>query len=268
MIGVTLVMLLLVGCGAPAATPTPDRVATKVAEAKAVAATLTAEAPTETLTPLPTNTPEPSATPTPVPPTDTPTPVPPTATLTPIPPTPTSVPPTATPTPEPPTATPTPAPPTPTPTPMPPTATPTLAGGKIGTPIVGGRGEWELTVPSVEYRDSITFALGEAKPNEGETFLVVGFSLRSLGEAEVTIFRTDWFQVTDADDRIFPAHTFTYTDDFRDIFSPGQLDQIEYAEPTKELGKLLMFPIPVSAVGLTLEFRGDLDEFPPVHLGE
>ena len=151
---------------------------------------------------------------------------------------------------------------------MPPTATPTPAGGKIGTPIIGDRGEWELTVLSVEYRDSITFALGEAKPNEGETFLVVGFSLRSLGEAEATVFRPDWFQVTDADSRVFPAHTFTYTDDFRQIFAPGPLDHIEYPEPTKELGKLLMFPIPVSAAGLTLEFKGDLDEFPPVHLGE
>ena len=79
MVGMTLVMLLLVGCGAPAATPV-------------------SEAPAATATPVP-----PTATPTPVPPTPTPTPVPPTAT-------PTPVPPTATPTPVPPTATPTPVP--------------------------------------------------------------------------------------------------------------------------------------------------------------
>ena len=85
-IGVTLVTLLLVGCGAPAATPMPP-----------------------TPTPVP-----PTATP--VPP--TPTPIPPTAT--PVPPTPTPVPPT-TPTPVPPTATPIP----PTPTPVPPSPTPT-----------------------------------------------------------------------------------------------------------------------------------------------
>ena len=89
MIGMTLVLLLLIGCGAPAATPVPP-----------------------TTTPVP-----PTVTPTPKPPTATPTPVPPTAT-------PTPKPPTATPTPVPPTATPTPKPPTATPTPVPPTATP------------------------------------------------------------------------------------------------------------------------------------------------
>jgi len=71
MIGVTLVMLPLVGCGAPAAMSTPDRVATGVAEAKAVAATLTAEAPTSTPTAIATDTPMPTETPTPVPPTAT-----------------------------------------------------------------------------------------------------------------------------------------------------------------------------------------------------
>ena len=102
MIGVTLVMLLLVGCGAPTATPIVIVV---------------------TATPQPTAMPVPP-TATPVPPTATPipptaTPVPPTATATPQP-TPTPVPPTATPTSVPPTATPTPIPPTstlmPTPT--------------------------------------------------------------------------------------------------------------------------------------------------------
>lgn len=44
-IGLTLVALFLVGCGAPQATPASDRVATGVAEAKAIAATLTADAP-------------------------------------------------------------------------------------------------------------------------------------------------------------------------------------------------------------------------------
>jgi hypothetical protein len=89
MIGVTLVMLLLVGCGAPAATPTPVVIVV-------------------TATPQPTPTPivivvtaTPQPTPTPVPPTATP--VPPTAT--PVPPTSTPIPPTATP-----------VPPTPTPT--------------------------------------------------------------------------------------------------------------------------------------------------------
>jgi predicted esterase len=62
MIGVTLVMLLLAGCGAPAATP--------VSEAPAV--TPTPEPPTATFTPIP-------PTPTPIPPTATPTPEPPTA---------------------------------------------------------------------------------------------------------------------------------------------------------------------------------------------
>jgi hypothetical protein len=69
MIGVTLFLLLLVGCGAPAATPV-------------------SEAPAATSTPVPS-----AATPTPEPPTATPTPIPPTpepptATPTPIPPTP------------------------------------------------------------------------------------------------------------------------------------------------------------------------------------
>ena len=63
MIGVMLVMLLLVGCGAPPAT-------------------LVSEAPAATYTPVPSAT-----TPTPIPPTATPTPIPPTATSTPIPPT-------------------------------------------------------------------------------------------------------------------------------------------------------------------------------------
>lgn len=76
MIGVTLVMLPLVGCGAPVAMPTPDRVATGVAEAEAIAATLTAEAPTTTPTAIATDTPVPTETPTPVPPTATPTPAP------------------------------------------------------------------------------------------------------------------------------------------------------------------------------------------------
>ena len=98
MIGVTLVMLLLVGCGAPAATPVPPT-ATPVPPT----ATPTPELPTSTFTPIP-------PTPTSVPPTATPTPEPPTPTRTPIPPTPTPVPPTVTPTPVPPTATPTPVP--------------------------------------------------------------------------------------------------------------------------------------------------------------
>jgi len=67
MIGLALVTLLLVGCGAPAATPTPDRVATRVAEAKAIAATLTSEAPTAIPTAIATDTPVPTATPTPTP---------------------------------------------------------------------------------------------------------------------------------------------------------------------------------------------------------
>jgi hypothetical protein len=73
-IGVTLVMLLLVGCGAPAATPVseaPAATSTPVSSA----ATSTPEPPTATPTPLP-----PTATSTPVPPTPTPTPVPPTPT--------------------------------------------------------------------------------------------------------------------------------------------------------------------------------------------
>jgi len=71
MVGLTLVVSLVVGCGAPAVAPAP-----------------------------------PTATPAPKPPTATPTPVPPTATPTPKPPTaiPTPVPPAATPTPRPPTA--------------------------------------------------------------------------------------------------------------------------------------------------------------------
>ena len=106
-VGVTLVALLLAGCGAPPATPTP------------VPPTATSIPPTDTPIP-PTDTPV-LPTPTPVPP--TPTPIPPTPT--PVPPTPTPIPPT--PTPVPPTDTPilptdTPVPPTPTP--IPPTATP------------------------------------------------------------------------------------------------------------------------------------------------
>lgn len=200
----------------------------------------------------------PVATFTPAPPTPTPTPTPPTASPTPVPPTPTPIPPTVTPTPVPPTL---------TPTPRPPTATPTPAGGKIGTPIVGSQGKWELAVLSVEYRDSITFALGEATPNEGETFLVVEFFLKSLGEAEVKTVHVDWFEVTDQNGRAFPALSLAYTGDFRDILSPG-MASFEFPEPAKELGKLLAFPIPTSATDLKLEFKGDLDEFPPVYLDE
>jgi hypothetical protein len=72
MIGVTLVMLLLVGCGTPATIPTPVVIVV-------------------TATPQPTLTPAPP-TATPVPPTATPTPLPPTATPTPVPPTPTPTP--------------------------------------------------------------------------------------------------------------------------------------------------------------------------------
>jgi hypothetical protein len=101
MIGVTVVMLLLVGCGAPAATLVP-----------------------------------PASTPTPVPP--TPMPVPPTLTPTPLPPTPTPVPPTATLTPIPPTDTPTPVPPTYTPTPAPHIAG-SLINKDTGEPLAGAR---------------------------------------------------------------------------------------------------------------------------------
>ena len=80
MIGLTLVILLLVGGCVPATTLTPDRVATGVAEAKAIAATLTVEAPTATPTATATDTPTPIATAVPSTrasvPTDTPTPSP------------------------------------------------------------------------------------------------------------------------------------------------------------------------------------------------
>jgi len=79
MIGVTLIMLLLVGCGAPAATPVSEAPAATSTPVPS-AATPTPEPPTTTLTPVP-----PTPTPTPVPPTSTPvptdTPVPTTGTV-------------------------------------------------------------------------------------------------------------------------------------------------------------------------------------------
>ena len=89
MIGLTLVTVLLVGCGTAQVTPTPDRVDTSVTEAKAFTATLTAEAPTATLVP-----PTATRTATPVPPTATPTPTntpSPTPTFTPTTPAPTEI---------------------------------------------------------------------------------------------------------------------------------------------------------------------------------
>ena len=89
MIGVTLIALLLVGCGAPAATPTSVVVVVTATPQPTLTLTLstaTPMAPTPTLTPAP-------PTPTPIPLTSTPVP----STPTPVPPTPTPVPPTATP---------------------------------------------------------------------------------------------------------------------------------------------------------------------------
>jgi hypothetical protein len=131
--------------------------------------------------------------------------------------------------------------------------------------VVGNRGQWELTVLSVENRDSIAFLLGRVEPEAGETFLVVGFRLRSLGDAAVSTWRPDWFQVVDADARVFPAYTWSAGDDFGRIGS-GRMQQVEFDEPAQELGRLLMFPLPESAAGLRLEFTGDLDEFPSIPL--
>ncbi len=68
MMGVTLIVLLLVGCGVPAATPTPVPTATSYPTYTPVS-TATAY---PTYTPVPTSTPMPTATPTLVPPTATP----------------------------------------------------------------------------------------------------------------------------------------------------------------------------------------------------
>jgi len=81
MMGVTLVALLLVGCGAPVVTPTPVYiVVTATPQPTPIPPIATAVPPTSTPV-LPTST----LTPTPVPPTTTPSPVPPTATCTPAP---------------------------------------------------------------------------------------------------------------------------------------------------------------------------------------
>jgi hypothetical protein len=161
--------------------------------------------------------------------------------------------------------------PTPTNTPRPtptPTPTPTLAPAEIGTPTVGRRGEWELTISSVEYHDSIAINLGgRLESNPGESFLAVGFSLRSLGEARVKDIYLNWFQITNAEGNTFLAHQLSPTGDTGD-FSPYEVEHMEMTPPASFLGNLLLFSIPTSAGALTFEFKGDLDEFPPVYLGD
>jgi hypothetical protein len=146
-VGLIMVALAVTGCGL-----SPEEQAAKAVALTASGATIT---PAPTHTPNPTHTPAPANTATATPTVATTTPAP-THTASPThTPSPTN---TAT---AMPTATPTPSPtlsstsmPTPALTSFP---QPTTRSAGIGTPVIGARGQWELTISSVEYRELISF---------------------------------------------------------------------------------------------------------------
>jgi len=144
-----------------------------------------------------------------------------------------------------------------------PQPTPRSAG--IGTPVIGARGQWELTVSSVEYREFISFADMTERAYWGGIFLIVEFSLRSLGEATSDALHLEWFQVTSQEGYTYHTVAMTHSDRF-DAVSRREAGSMTHPEPRAELGKLVAFYVPMSEVHLLFEFNGDLDRFGPVSL--
>jgi hypothetical protein len=171
-----------------------------------------------------------------------------------------------------PTATSTPLPPPATSTPLPPPATPTpavaLAALPLGEPARGAQGDWELTITSTYTSSDISLAGHqiEAYPAHWRMFILIDFTLASLGEARADLLDAGWFTLIDQSGKEGSAVALIDASHSEELVA-RYAEPVIYPEPLAQLAGTVIFDVAAVAADYTLQVTSVLDQFPPLGLG-
>ena len=163
-------------------------------------------------------------------------------------------------------------PPTPAPTQqaVPATLTPVTAPATLtlGEPVQGAQGDWELTLTGA-YTSSVISLAGrqiEAYPAHWRLFILIDFTLASLGEARADLMDAGWFSLIDQSGNEGSAIAVIDASHSEELVA-RYAEPVIYAEPLAQLAGTVIFDVAAVAADYALQVTSVLDQFPPLGLG-